>query len=243
MSPRALVIAVLVLSANTARADLVTPDSITPAPGWVTDQYKQLGLVFTPQYNDPSSSLWLGPWWAGTYNEARGWVSDAAQWNRGPDGQAFGPPVLGVPTGIQSISFVMPGTGAPATSDSIRVHAYSFSDAVVTLQGYDSAGNQIVSRDVLVSGNSDNWLTLQGARMHSFDILSNWPPDSGISENWPPIPIEGIEFRPVPALPEPSGLVLSGLGALALILARRYQAYRVRRLGVTRSRDQGPHYS
>ncbi len=225
MLPRALLIAAVVLSADTARADLVTPDSISPAPlGWVTDQYKRLGLVFNPQYGGWPAGIWA----VGTYNLGGAWTSETTMPNRDPNGVPIGPGDPGVPAGIQSVTFVMPGTGAPATTDSIRVHVLSPFDAVFTLKGYDSAGNQIVSRDMIVGMSSDNWLTLRASRMHSFAIFSDWPPSPFPAYNSPPINIEGIEFHPMPAVPEPGGLVLSGLGALILTLARLSQGHRVR---------------
>lgn len=202
MLPRTLLIAAVVLSADIARADLITPDSISPAPtGLVTDQYKGLGLVFT--------SSWAGG--VGSYYSSDGWRSYTLD--------------TGMPAGIQSVSFVMPGTGVPATTDSIRVRLFSNFDAVFTLTGYDGAGNQIGSRDVLVGESSDNWLTLRASRMHSFAIVSNWPP-SPFAIVWPPGPIhmsnspdygiEAIEFHPVPAVPEPGSLTLFAIGSLVL---------------------------
>jgi hypothetical protein len=194
--PAALLFAAL-LPATTARADLVTPGSISPAPtGWVTDQYKQLGLVFAP------------PSWAGTLYDG-GWTSLTTN-SGSPD------PWMGVPAGYVSVSFVMPGTGDPAKTDSVRVRLYSNFDAVISLDGYDRTGKPVGSRDVLVTSQSDRWLTLQAPGIHQLDIVSGWPPGPGRVFNSPNFNVEAIEFHPVAALPEPGGLVLFGLGALGL---------------------------
>src|SRR5262249_50650598 len=131
--------------------------------------------------------------------------------------------------GFQSVHLVMPGTGAPATTDSVRVHIYSPYDAVFTLKGYDSAGNPIGSRDVIVSRDSEDWLALHASGRHALEIASNWLPSPLPAENSPPIDIDGIEFHPVPTVPGPGGLVLSGLGALLLALARLLQTFPRRR--------------
>jgi hypothetical protein len=225
MVPRALMIAVLALSAGTARAELVRPDSISPAPaGWVTDQYKRLGLVFVPVFN----SWGDGTWAAGVYKQGDAWASFIAYYTRSPDGTPLGPPEPGIQHDSLTVRFVMPGTGAPAMTDSVRVHLQSNYDAVFTLKGYDIAGNLISARDVLVHGSFDDWLMLRASRIHSFEILSSWPPPAPSPNpapvmNSPFISVEGIEFSPVPALPEPGGLVLSGLGALILTVARLRQ--------------------
>jgi hypothetical protein len=184
------------LSAGTARADLVTPGSISPAPAdWVTDQYKRLGLVFAP------------PSWAGV---VYGWTS-LTTW----PGQTS--PWEGVPAGFVSVQFVVPGTGAPAMTDSVRVRLYSTFDAGISLEGYDMAGKSLGSRDVLVESTSDGWLTLHAPGMHQLDIVSGWPPGTRFSMNSPNFDVEAIEFHPVATLPEPGGLALFGLGTLTLV--------------------------
>ena len=79
-----------------------------------------------------------------------------------------------------------------------------------------TAGNQIGSRDVLVGESSDNWLTLRASGMHSFAIVSNWPPSPFGVQNSPDYAIEAIEFHPVPAVPEPGSLTLFAMGSLVL---------------------------
>jgi hypothetical protein len=196
--PVALLSAAL-LSVTTARADLVTPDSISPAPtGFVTDQYKPLGLVFAP----PSSGI-------GTVYDG-GWASVIPM-------PGTPTPWLGMPGGDVSVRFVMPGTGAPATTSSVRIRLASSFDAIISLDGYDTTGNPVGSRAVFVKSMSDNWLTLQAPGMHQLDIISNWPPVPGrVDNNSPYFDVEAIGFHPVATLPEPGGLALFGLGALAL---------------------------
>jgi hypothetical protein len=197
------------LSVGTARADLVTPGSVSPTPtDWVTDQYKQLGLVFAA----PSPMWGIG---VGTYYDG-GWTSYTAYWQIGPNGLPSGVPQPGVPAGLVSLSFVMPGSGASATTDSVRVRLYSTSDADITLQGYNTTGNLVGSRDVFVTSTSDGWLTLHAPGLHQLDIVSNWPPGPGLKFNSPHYDVEAIEFHPLATLPEPGGLALFGLGALSL---------------------------
>lgn len=221
MGLRTLLIAAVVLSADTAQADLITPGSISPAPaGWVTDEYKRLGVVFAPP--SPSSPV-------GTYSFfGGGWNSLSAWWQRGPDGVPLGPPTPGVPAGYQSIGFVMPGTGAPATTDSIRVQFFSPGDAVITLKGYDLAGHPIGSQAMLVGTSSDNWLTLRASGMHSFEILSDWAPGAPLPLNNPNFVMEAIEFHPAPAAPEPGSLTLFAMGSL--VMAGRVWVRHKRRL-------------
>lgn len=211
MLARTLLIVGVVLSGGAVRADLITPDSISPMPtGWVTDQYKGLGLVF------PTPSV---SWSIGTYYGYGGWQFSFTDWNRGPDGAPIGPPIQDIQSGYQSASFVMPGTGAPATTDSIRVKVNSPADTVFTLTGYDLTGRSIASRDMLVDAYTDRWLTLRAAGMHSFEISSMWAPSvPGPWLNLPNFVMEAVEFQPVAAIPEPGSLTLFALGILVLAI-------------------------
>jgi hypothetical protein len=232
MFPRALVIAAILLSAGPVRADLVTPGSLSPAPtGWVTDQYKPLGLVFVPVFN----SWGDGTWEKGIYNYGASWSPVYVSYPRAPDGTPIGPPEARVQGDSLTVRFFMPGTGELATTDSVRVHVSSHG-AVFTLKGYDVAGSRVGSRDVTVSAGFDDWLTLDAPGMHSFEIRSRWPPPPPSpfpipQMNSPPIYVEAIEFHPVIAVPEPGGLVLSGLGVLILTVARRQEQARRRKQG------------
>ena len=222
VSHRTLLIVAAVWSGGTVRADLITPDSISPVPtGWVSNEYKGLGLVFAPP------DLVSGTYFSPSDGYGRGWESFLTSWNTGPDG-ALGPPAPAMWAGFQSASFVMPGTGAPATTNSLRVLVRtSWTDTVFTLQGYDLAGRPVASRDVLVSAYTDGWLTLRTSGMHSFEISSMWAPSvPGPWYNLPIFTTEAIEFYPVSAVPEPGGWVLSGLGILILTLARLRRGYR-----------------
>ncbi len=218
------------LSAGTARADLVTPGAVSPAPAdWVTDQYKRLGLVFTAPSVLGNS--------VGTYYDVGGWTSYTAYWQIGPNGLPSGVPDPGVPGGLVSLHFVMPGTGAPAMTDSVRVRLFSTSDADITLQGYDTTGHLVGSRNVFATSGSDSWLTLHAPGMHQLDIVSNWPPTPGPKYNSPSFDVEGIEVHPVATLPEPGGLALFGLGTLTVAgYARTWRAQGKRHNRRVRSR-------
>jgi hypothetical protein len=216
----------LMSCARRACADMVTPGSITPPPsGWVTDQYKGLGLVFYPMFPDNvANGQRLN---VATYYDGGGWTpyttgastaSGSAPWTW----QSTQPNIAGGP---QSVGFVMPGTGAPATTDSLRVQVYSgWNDGLrseLTLDAFGIDGKRVGSLDVLVGSSSTTWLAFRAPGIHSFTIDENWwfptgsPPQRVF--NSPYYSITAIEFSPVATVPEPGSLALFGLGGLALI--------------------------
>jgi hypothetical protein len=118
----------------------------------------------------------------------------------------------------QQVAFVMPGTGVPATTGSLRLQVYSLWQAQFTLDAYDINGNLLRTASVITSPGVDQWLTFSAPGIHSFTATEDWlrPPFL----NWPPWLLDAVEFQPVPAAPEPGSLVLFALGALGLVGAR-----------------------
>jgi hypothetical protein len=215
------------LCARPALADLVTPGSISPRPsGWVTDQYRGLGLVFYPvypdsianQYHSNVATFYDGGWSSYTTGESTATGSTPWTWLLTQPG---------VPAGTQTVGFVMPGTEAPATTSSLRIQVYSAEQNELTLAAFGLDANRVGFLDLVVDPGT-TWLTLSTPGIRSFTISESWwfPPGSPPQRvfNSPYFSINAIEFHPVAAVPEPGGLTLFGLGCLALagsIRARR----------------------
>lgn len=193
MPRRHLLAAVLcALLARPAVADLVTPGMASvPWDTPVTDQYKPFGLVFHHHG------------WAATYGDWSSLTTDSM-----------------VPAGIQSASFVVPGTDRPATTNTLRLGISSIWQSEFTLDAYDIDGNLLRSISMVTEPGIDQWVAVEASGIHSFAANEYWwqPPGS------PPEPVYNspgwyllaVEFTPVAAVPEPGGLGLAVLGALGL---------------------------
>lgn len=193
------------LPPHPARADLVTPGSVSPQPtGWITDQYKGLGLVFFTGRGPGAPSNY-----AATYNDGvNGWTPLMTGW-------------MG-PAGTLTAGFAMPGTGAPATTDWLGVQVSSpRTPYELRLDAFGSSGSRLGSVDLVVDQGTTTWLRVRAPGIYSFALDSFWLPSPYPVFNSPTYYVTAVEFSPLATAPEPNVLALAGLGGLGLIARAR----------------------
>ncbi len=224
-----------VLTASAARAGLITPDSIPNPPSAVDSangtqvyannivntQYGGLGLNFSSGAaitNMNGVAVWAPL--------ASGIVI--------PDSQVSGSPPLAGQIGYFSSlagKFVSPGSSNPTTVSSLSVETIGtpgfFSMSVYGLNG-QSLNIDPIFTNVIGPNGSQSW-TFTGSGISSFSTIMIPPPVvSGLGTSFNPAwGVAEVSFTPTQATtPEPSSLVLAGLGALDL--AARFGWRRVR---------------
>lgn len=203
-------------SAPTARAELITPDSIPNPPSAVASaqgtpvspsnlvnlQYKGVGLVFPggsaiTQLNGVSVWAPVSPP-TEISGQSSGRPIDYA-WNIA--GRLVSPGSLN-PTTVSSLAVEIVGNG-------------TFPLPFLSMHVYGSNG-QILPITPLIGNiaNTQDW-TFTGPGIRSFSVSAVPPSPSGAQANssWG---IAGISFTPAASTPEPTSLALAGLGAFGL---------------------------
>jgi hypothetical protein len=230
----------------TARADLVTvtPDSISHPPradagsfglnDLVIDQYRGVGLAFRFEFEKSPDSRYLDG--VSTVIETRG---DAHAWvGANVHVRDFQASIWSGNLDPVTADLVVPGTQTPATTDTLRlkfspprpeVHGGAYNAWV---DAYDKAGKLLLSASRDIGSGVDPWLALDAPGIHSFSArasdTADWEAHNfGPLQNGPPWGIAAVAFDQAPqGAPEPSGLVLGGLGVLGLagFLRKRWPA-------------------
>jgi hypothetical protein len=208
-------LAAFVFAASATRAEWITPDSIpnppaavgsaggTPVPSGnlVATQYSGLGLNFTYAAITQLSGAAV---WAPVDPQAM----PASRVVGGPPGP-FPPPQISYGPWMPGGNFVVPGTLKPTSvytmtleivGRPVMVDAWSLHGQALGSVGPDGIGPH-----------GGNLYTLSGGGISSFDVFVPVmdPPDT----NYPAWGIAAVSFA---NNPEPSSLVLAGLGALGL---------------------------
>ncbi|HTU18692.1 MAG TPA: PEP-CTERM sorting domain-containing protein [Gemmataceae bacterium] len=187
------------LATPAARAEMITPDSIPNPPSAVAS------AAGTPVYSNNLVTTQYDGLGLRFGRAAITQLNNIPVWA----------PITGAPQGTISYtfwgvggSFVRPGSLTPTTVSSLTLHTFGLTgtpDLVVD----SSYGSQLNIIPVLQSGpgGSQVW-TFTGPGIGPFGIS----PSASQTGPWG---ISEISFTPTP-LPEPSSLVLAGLGALGL---------------------------
>ncbi len=239
----AVLVSAFALGTPTARAGLVTPDSIgspvlsseidnsVPSGGLVANQYQGLGLLFPVQAPGESSAvystaiirlgnldLFTGAFQATTPNGVVNHVSYQS------------------PAGVTA-AIVMPGTTTPDVADSVTVSLYSNGPILAQLEALGKNGQLLKTITAQVAGGTDTPIEFDIAGIQSvyttaFQPIIDPPPPGDASAAGHPSFIWGVSSIEWHEAPEPAGLVLGGLGMFALLgYAWRRRSMRVR-LGV-----------
>lgn len=210
-----------------ARADLITPDSIASPPavsptvqggavaagGWVTNQYQGVGLIFPSQMTGVDTAN-------GT---ALVRVNGSTVWTTGT--HVDGPVISNVwfnSASAVTADLVAPGTTTPAVADSVRVDFLSAGPLAVSLGAYDKNGHQVAFTTALIAAGVDTPISLGGDGITSIQATAYQPiidPPGGVDPSpgaQPPFAwgVSGIAWANAP---EPGGLVLGGLGVFGLL--------------------------
>ena len=224
----------------TARADLVTPDSIgspvlssdvyhtVPPDGFITDQYQKLGLQFPIHGEDAFGQF---------YSAAVLRLNNQDIFTAAFEGESTNGVVrLVVPDTAVVADLVRPGTTTPAVADSVTVTFASAGPGLAQLEAFDKNGRLLKTVTAQVGSALDVPVELDVAGIQSISALVYQPvvdPPPGVVSvaGWPVYPggVASIEWHEAP---EPAGFVLGGLGMFALLgYAWRRRSMRVR-LGV-----------
>jgi hypothetical protein len=126
-----------------------------------------------------------------------------------------------MPAGTQTVGFVMPATGAPATTASLGVQVSSPFQSELRLDAFGPNGTRLGFVDLAVDQGSTTWLRAQAPGIRSFTLDSFWLPSPWGVKNSPLYYTTAVEFGPLAAAPELSSLALFGLGGLGLIARAR----------------------
>jgi hypothetical protein len=226
--------------ASVARAGLVTPDSIgspvlssdiyytVPPDGLVTDQYQNLGLQFPIHGEDGFGEFYS----AAVLRLGNQDVFTAAFQEKTTNGVVR---LVALDTAVVA-DLVRPGTTTPDMADSVTVTFASAGPGLAQLEAFDKNGRLLKTATAQVGSALDVPVELDVAGIQSISALVYQPvvdPPPGVVSvaGWPVYPggVASIEWHEAP---EPAGLVLGGLGMLALLgYAWRRRSMRVR-LGV-----------
>jgi hypothetical protein len=231
----AALVAILTMAAET-RADMITPDSIAHPPGvvgWangtsvyannlVTSQYAGLGLNFTARA--AITSLNGVNVWAPTEPLLQPLIRTV------PGGPPPPFPVARISYNGSwgGASFVQLGTQTPTTVSSVTLEILG---RPVTVDLFNAQGQLMGAASLVGMGLHGGQLyTFTGSGISSFSVFAPVidPPPGAASPNMAINPAWGVaeaSFTPAHA-PEPSGLILAGLGALGV--AARFGWRRVR---------------
>jgi hypothetical protein len=213
----------------TARAGLVTPDSIAspvlssemdgsvPPGGLVTNQYQALGLLFPMKgvgepetvYSTAIIRLWNNmDLFTGAYQATTptGVVNHVSYQS---------------PAGVTA-AFVLPGTTTPDAADSVTVSLYSNGPILAQLEAFDKNGQLLKTITTQVGGASDKPIEFDIAGIQSvyttaFQPIIDPPPPGVAFIAGQPSFIWGVSSIEWHEAPEPAGFVLGGLGMLALL--------------------------
>ncbi len=225
-----------------ARAEMIGPDSIPNAPGAVnaasgtpvyaggvvTSQYNGLGLNFSPTSASTTAITNL--------NGVAVWAP-AVPLAHPALGVAGGPPFnfpaaqVGYYGTWSGVSFVIPGTSTPAVATSLSVEIIGRQDVGILVHYVNNPGVAIpASIKVSSEPNGGRLYTFQpGPGITSFSVFAPvLDPWSGNPHPNPAWGVAKVSFTLTHA-PEPSSLVLAGLGALGL--AARFGRRRTRGKG------------
>jgi len=228
--------AVLTMAAEEVRADVITPASIAHPPaavGWangtpiyannlVTAQYAGLGLNFTG--GAAITNLNGVNVWAPTEPLQQPLIRSI------PGGPPLHFPVARVSYNGTwgGASFVQPGTQTPTTVSSVTLEILG---RPVTVDLFNAQGQLMSAASLGGTGLHGGQLyTFTGSAISSFSVFAPVidPPPGAASPTMAINPAWGVaevSFTPAHA-PEPSSLILAGLGALGL--ATRFGWWRVR---------------
>jgi hypothetical protein len=205
----------LVFAASAARAEWITPDSISNPPGavgsangtavpvgnLVSTQYTGLGLNFTAAAITHLNGVNV---WAPVPTFAEPAVGVVG----GPPASSP-PPYIWYGPWMPGGNFVVPGTLKPTSVYSMTLEIMG---APVSVDAWTSRGQALgsVGPD-RIGPHGGNLYTISGGGISSFDVFVPVmdPPDT----NYPAWGLAAVSFS---NNPEPSSLVLAGLGALGL---------------------------
>ncbi len=208
------------LTAPVAQAGMITPDSISNSPSavassngtpvyrssFVTSQYKGVGLNVTS--GGAITNL----------NGVNVWVP--TQMLGQPGSSSVGGPPGNYPVAqvnynsILSGGFVSPGSLNPTTLSSLTVE--TLGNPSLSMSVYGLNGQRLtITPSIGSSAGVQEW-TFTGPGISSFSVAADTPgfghPATASNPAWG---VAGVSFTPASA-PEPSSLVLAGLGALGI---------------------------
>jgi hypothetical protein len=227
-----IMLAVVLVIAGTfgspaARAGLVTPDSIgspvlsseidnsVPSGGLVTNQYQALGLLFPVQGPGESGAVYS----TAIIQQGNLDLFTGACQATTPSG-VVNHVSYQSPAGVTA-AFVLPGTTTPDAADSVTVSLYSNGPILAQLEAFDKNGHLLKTITTQVGSASDKPIEFDIAGIQSVyttafqPIIDPLPGEACIAGQ--PSFIWGVSSIEWHEAPEPAGLVLGGLGMLALL--------------------------